>query len=137
MYSLRGKSNPLLEHITIYPETLNDFYCSTAVKLTSFLVPTSNPMDYLNNVNMPNSFHIEDTNLLELKEISPEVEKKNSTGIDKISVKILNKLPDSALITLLMAINKSFAFGKFPPCLKTALAMPLFKGGNSEDPSNL
>lgn len=60
----------------------------------------------------------------------------NSTDIDEISIKILNNLPDSGLIIPVMAINKSFALGKFPPYLKPAFVIPLFKGGNSEDPSN-
>lgn len=134
--TIRGKSNSIPEQADIDPETLNNFYCTIAQKLTSSLAPTSDPIDYLSNLNISNNFHIKDTHLLEIKEILLEIKNKNATGIDEISVNILNNLPDSALNTLVMAINKSFALGKFPPSLKTAVVIPLCKGGDSEDPNN-
>lgn len=72
----------------------------------------------------------------ELKETISEIKNKTSSGIDDISVKIFENLPDCALIVLVQAINDSFITGVFPASLKRAIVIPLHKGGELDDPSN-
>lgn len=45
-------------------------------------------------------------------------------------------MEDSALKTLENLINFSFKSGIFPKCLKTAIVISLYKGGDENDPSN-
>ena len=59
-----------------------------------------------------------------------------SSGLDEISIKIFENLPDSALEVLVSIINESFETGLFPTFLKTSIAIPLYKGENLENPSN-
>lgn len=134
--NLRGNANSIPEQYMLNPNNLNDFYCTIAEKLTSTIGTQDNPMNYLKGINIPNTFLIEEINLFELKEVVQDIKNKNSSGIDEISPKILCNLPDTALHVLVNIINGYFAMGEFPSCLKTALVIPLFKGGELDDPSN-
>lgn len=71
-----------------------------------------------------------------MKDILCDIKNTNSSGIDDISVRIFKSLPDGALVALVSAINASFQTGIFPECLKTAVVMPLPKGGSLDDPAN-
>ena len=48
----------------------------------------------------------------------------------------MSKLPERLLHCLAEVINWSFASGTFPSTLKLAKVIPLYKGGDSDDPSN-
>ena len=45
-------------------------------------------------------------------------------------------MPEEALATLTDAINQSFIDGKFPSFLKLAIVVPLYKGGDDQDPAS-
>lgn len=55
---------------------------------------------------------------------------------DRLSLKVLLALPSKALHVLAEAIDLSFLKGCFPYCLKKAVGVPLFKGGNHNNPLN-
>ena len=133
---LRGKANVLQSNIEINPNILNNFYCTIGDKLSSNLNSKRDPMDYLAYINVPEIFVFESTNVAELKRTFIQIKNKNSSGYDGISVRIFDCLPESALQALAGAINQSFVVGEFPMCLKSAVVVPLFKGGDMIDPSN-
>ena len=72
----------------------------------------------------------------ELKSILKSLDPSKSTGIDGISLKMLNLASDVLLPSLLQMINISLHTGVFPDVLKEARVIPIHKGGPSEDPSN-
>lgn len=133
---LRGKNGHPAKNIEIELDELNTFYCTMADKLTSSLPSTINPLDYLREVYVPEAFQFLPISLDELELTLMAVKNKNSSGFDCISIRVLMNLPDSALSTLVNLINLSFTTGVFPKCLKTALIVPLHKGGDIGDPSN-
>ena len=58
---------------------------------------------------------------------------KKSTGVDKISAKILKACVSSVSGTISNVINTTYKFEKFPEGLKQAQVLPLFK---KKDPLN-
>ena len=120
----------------IDPEYLNRFYCDLASNLTKNLTSSSDPLSYLGNFSISSSFCFFDTDKHEIKEVIREIKNKKSSGDDEVSAEVLLRLPDGVLDALSTAINESWAQGVFPACLKSALVIPLFKGGDSKVPSN-
>lgn len=121
---------------TINSNDLNNYYCSIADKLTENIIPLNDPLSYMMEINNNQVLHLYNTNIVELKGIIKDIKNKNSSGIDEISIKIFENLPEPALDVLVCLINKSFQSGVFPSFLKTSLVIPLYKGGDAENPSN-
>jgi hypothetical protein len=72
----------------------------------------------------------------EITKIIKSLKPNGSHGYDAILVKFL-KLRSPFIISPLTYIgNKMLAFGIFPDRLKYSEIMPLFKGGDSKNPSN-
>ena len=134
--NLRGKPNSRVKEVRVDSNILNTFYCSMAEQLTSTLQPQCDPLIYLQDVSVADSFYFRHTNIDELKEIFRDIKNKNSSGIDDISVRIFEVLPECALNVLVKAINISFDQGSFPDILKTSIVTPLFKGGDLDNPAD-
>ena len=49
---------------------------------------------------------------------------------------MIENIPDSTVNILVHLINQSFESGIFPSCLKTAIVIPLYKGGSTDELSN-
>jgi hypothetical protein len=60
----------------------------------------------------------------------------NSTDVFEMSSHILKNIIDIIHIPLCDLINISMASGIFPSILKDSIVVPIYKSGNSEDPSN-
>lgn len=134
---LRGKTNQLVSvQPNVTPNDFNNYYCSIAAKLTENITPQQNPIDYLNNFNIIENFTLTPVTISELKETIKEIKNKLSSGIDDMSVKVFEILPDCTLAVLVTAINESFSTGVFPAELKKAIVIPLHKGGEADDPTN-
>ena len=58
-----------------------------------------------------------------------KLKSKNSTGLDKISSKLLKCIVNSIMSPLCHVFNLSFKSGYIPECLKTALVKPVYKKG--------
>lgn len=132
---LRGQGS-LRNSVNLDPNVLNNYYCSMAAKITSTISCQTDPLDFLADIHIPQTFYLYPTDLTELKEIFSQIKNGNSAGYDDISIKILENLPESALCALVEAINGSFETGEFPSCLGLAIVVPLHKGGETDDPSN-
>lgn len=55
---------------------------------------------------------------------------------DGISIRVLEGLPDNAILTLFDVINMSFLTASFPSSFKEAKILPLLKGGDRSSLSN-
>lgn len=132
---LRGKDHCSTK-TNINPNDLNNYYCSIADKLTENIIPPNDPLSYMKDINNNQTLCLYDTNIVELKEVIKEIKNKNASGIDEMSIKIFENLPDVTLNVLVYLINKSFQMGIFPSFLKISLVIPLHKGGDVDDPSN-
>lgn len=133
--SIRGSNVKTACETEIDSDTFNNFYCSVAENLTSGVSSDVDPMSYLRNVSVPNSFGLFHTDVGEIKIVFKQIKNKSSSGIDNLSLKIFTNLPDCVLEFLARFINFSFDAGTFPESLKTAVVRPIFKGGSTDDPS--
>lgn len=128
---------PKPSNISIDTNTLNNFYCSVADNLTRDLHPTADPLSYLSNVNTPETYDFfPATSPQEVEASMHAMKNKSAATDDGISLNILRNLPNSAIVVLSKAINRSFETGCFPACFKIAKVIPLYKGGDHTDPSN-
>lgn len=133
---LTGRSNSSHTATDMSPNTLNQFYCTIAEKLTKFSLPHLDPLSYLSNISVHDSFFFLPTNPQELRETLEFIKNKNSAGEDGLTLKVLLDLPEAALTVLSNSINQSFENGLFPNSLKSAKVIPIFKGGDHNCPSN-
>lgn len=133
---LRGRNNVSVTPSNLDPNDLNSFYCNIATELSARVSQRGDPSTYLNHLAVSESFFFAPTNAEELKHLFRAIKNKGASGWDGISLKIFLALPDVALQALAEAISISFVSGVFPSCLKRAVIIPLFKGGEPDDPSH-
>lgn len=118
------------------PDCLNKFYCTIAESLSSKILPSVDPLSYLSDISIGNSFYFLPVDLVELKTTLLSIKNKDSCGIDCLSAKVFLNMPESVLSVLVEAINLSWQNGVFSTVLKTAKVIPLHKGGDLDNPSN-
>lgn len=72
----------------------------------------------------------------ELKDIISNISNTSSVGNDNISLKYLKDSSDIIFEYILVIVNTSITTGVFPSQWKEAVVKPLYKGGDSDLPSN-
>lgn len=133
---LNGKNSSMPTDSDLSCDRINEFYCSIADSLNSKITSNCDFNQYLYNISVAESFFLEPTDIYEIKDIFRDIHNKNASGWDGQSVKIFLRLPNNALMTLADCINHSFENGTFPLPLKLATVIPLYKGGDFNNPSN-
>ena len=133
---LRNKASSS-SNISTSPENLNDYFVNVAKNLTNTICPPHDPLSYLSNDNVNlHSFFFSPVVLEELRSTINTIKNKSSSGTDGLTLKMFSNLPESTLNHLTTLINMSFQNGIFPKCLKTAIIIPLHKGGDKDEASN-
>jgi hypothetical protein len=80
--------------------------------------------------NIYSKFHLEKTNTEEIDNIIKSLTKKNSSGYDNLSTKLLKSLDKNINILLALIVNQSITQGIFPDKLKLAIVSPIYKEQN-------
>ena len=106
---------------------LNNYFANIAEEITSNITSTENPLKLISQNN--HTFYLFPTDLNEIKTIIKTLRNPNSSGVDEISLKLITNCPNSVLNCIVDLVNESFAKGIFPENLKTAIVIPLYKGG--------
>jgi len=133
---IRGKAGKSTTETSLLPCELNSFYCSVAENISKSLPRNLNFNYFFRHIGECESFYFTPITIHEIRQIFSDIKSNKASGWDGISVRLFLKLPDSALEVMADAINLSFQTGIFPGCLKRANIIPLFKGGDSNNPSN-
>ena len=113
----------------------NHFSKNIEIKLESHFPNISNTCTTTNCNNM-NTIFFNPVTVQEVKDAILELANKKSTGIDEVPVKLIKECVDEFAACLALIINKSVELGVFPQKLKTALIIPVFKKGDSNDIKN-
>lgn len=116
-------------------EVFNSFFSTIGNNLANKL-PNSN-FDFLNPVKqVSNSIFLRPTSANEVRILINELDSNKSRGHDNIPADLLkaNMAPFSEIITKLF--NKIITTGSYPDVLKIAKITPVFKSGDTLDPSN-
>ena len=108
-----------------------------AKDLVNTIIPSRDPLSYLSkaNVNLHN-FFFTPVSLADLRSTIGDIRNKSSSGTDGLTLRMFSNLPECTLHHLTTLINLSFQNGVFPNCLKTAIIVPLHKGGDRSQASN-
>ena len=133
---LRGSDLSHSNIPNITPDNLNNYYCTIAENLTNKLIQVRDPLSYLKDITVQQSFFFSPTDYNEILQIISSIKNKASHGEDNVSAKIFLSLPEVALRALSEAINHLWVCGLYPSSLKNATVIPLHKGGTWEDPGN-
>ena len=132
-YYKTGQATPQSK---VDPNVANNYYCTIGTKLTGKIGPHNDPLDYLRDTVAPGSFYLFSTDIIEQKDIISDIKYKKSSGIDNLSVRMIENIPGSTLNILVHLVNQLFESGIFPSCLKTAIVIPLYKEGSTDELSN-
>jgi hypothetical protein len=82
------------------------------------------------------NFDLTPTNTEEVLSTIKSLKVTAATGCDGISSRLLKTFSNQLAPILCKFINSSFQNGHFPNCLKKAIVSPIYKSGNSSNPSN-
>ena len=114
-------------------QVLNEYFTGIGPSLSA-KIKSPNLLDKVErNIN---SMVISPTNADEISKLITKMKSKNSTGNDEISNKILKLCSPIIDPYLAEAINYAIENRHFPDCLKIAKVIPVFKKGQTDDPSN-
>ena len=99
--------------------------------------PSEETLDPLDYVNCSESYLAEFnlTNELEVFELIQNLKNNKACGYDLISNKILKSTCKTIVPFITCLFNNCITNGFFPDCFKIAQVVPLFKGGDSENPT--
>ena len=117
--------------------TFNHHYVEIGPKLANSIVdmPGSH-LDYLHNLNYPNSFYLEPCTPTEINNIIKDLKPKTSCGYDDISPKIISKSSPEIAMPLCHIANLSMQHGSFPSLMKLAKVIPIYKKGDKNNVIN-
>lgn len=116
---------------------LNHYFCSIADTLTRDLHCDTDPLSYLEHVNVSGIIDsFQPTSPYEIRKTIRTMKNKTASTDDGISLRVLEGLPHNAILTLSDVINMSFLTASFPSSFKEAKILPLHKGGDRSSLSN-
>ena len=117
-------------------DELNSYYVRVAENLEGGLnrEESPSPLNYLDD-SITSSFFMHPMSLGECVKLITNL-RQTRTQIDCIPVYLLKKIAYYIAPILCKIINQSFSTGKFPKSLKLSQITPIFKNGNTLDPSN-
>lgn len=132
-FELLTNNGDLLTNPEEIANTFNSFFTSVSRELVndpaainhSFLVPSS-----------CSSIFLHSTNEEEVLEIIMSLKNSNSAGSDCVSSRVLKEVGEYLVRPLSDLVNASFAEGRFPKALKSAVVNPLYKKGSVFDTNN-
>ena len=113
----------------IISEKFNDFFVNIGNKVEDKIPhPKSSFMTYLKN-RVGNSMFITPVDDIEVFNMLKKIDKNKSSGPNSIPTNLLQEHAAAFTLPLKLALNQSFAEGKFPDLLKIAKVCPVFKKG--------
>ena len=119
-------------------EGFNEFFLSIGAILAKPFNKGKNDKNfkkYLKN-KPPSTFHFRDINIHDLLKVSKELKSKDSTGDDGISTRLLKDLIPAIPHVIIDLINSSLRTGYFPPQLKIAKVIQVYKSGPKDEFTN-
>lgn len=133
---LRGKTGGVPDLSSLKANELNTYYCSIASTLSSLTPQLGDFQEYMSHIEVAETCFLFPTDTQELLGIFSSMKNQSSSGWDDLSLRVIRTLPTKAVGILAEAINVSFSAGVFPDSLKTAVILPLHKGGDRVNPAN-
>ena len=93
-----------------------------------------NPLDYI-SIEMNSSVTLEDINITDVSKLIQNLDCKKACGYDLTSDRILKSCCATISSYIIDLFNMCIKDGVFPDIFKLAHVVPLFKGGDKNDPN--
>lgn len=106
----------------------NQYFINIGPALATEIIPPENKTfkDYLNDTTCPN-FEFSCVNEKTVVNAINDLKPKSSSGVDKLSNKLLKVIKDEICKPLTIIVNQCFSTGIFPDALKVARVLPIYK----------
>ena len=136
--SLKDSYTVKLDEPELIADYFNCFFSTVGERTSGSINTTSlkNPLDYLNEINISQSFFISPTTVNEVILTALHIKSKSSTGHDNFSNVLIKKIIYHIAIPLTHIFNSSFVTGIFPDIYKIAKIIPVYKSGDKTSASN-
>lgn len=133
---IKNKQNEIISSPTEVANILNDFFLNI-VKVDNLVdrEKINKQLSVYQTKNV-NSIFLYPVNENEISQVGATLKNKYSYGIDGIPPIIFKKVLIALTPVLEILINESFRLGIFPTCLKYSEIVPIFKEGDTLNPSN-
>ena len=120
----------IANRLNVHFSTIGESMAKKFVNLSNF----RDPIDYL-SVEVDKSIYLSYTDAKEVIKLIRKLDNKKACGFDRISNKILKSSCNIVVPFIVNLFNMCIRDGIFPDSFKKAQVIPLFKGGDKEDPS--
>ena len=94
------------------------------------------PLSFIKKERNTHSMLLFPTDEFEIEKLITNLDNKKSCGYDLLSNKILKATKSTILPYIVSLFNKCMLNGVFPDAYKIAQVIPLFKGGDQENPNS-
>ena len=130
-------NNIIIRDQTTMANEFNKYFTGVGMNLASSIVCPINSSykDYLSTP-ITKVFAFSPVTSETIKDIINRLKNKSTSGIDKLSNKLLKLIKDDLVEPLKIVINQSLKTGIFPDGLKVAKVIPIFKSGDNKLCSN-
>ena len=127
-----------LEDNTQIVEFFNSYFASVGERTATLIEENVNtdPLDYLNDVNIDHSFFLSPTDANEVITTALNIKSKQSTGFDGISNSLIKQIIYHIAEPLAHIFNLSFNSGICPDIHKIAKIIPILISGDKTNPVN-
>lgn len=121
----------------IEPNKLNRAFVGVADRVAEQLPQSKvNPLQFLNFPETFGLFNFKEISFNNVRDIIGSLKNSNSRDVYGLNVTLLRTITDVVLIPLTKLINQCIGEGVFPDPLKIASVLPIYKGGDRDDPLN-
>ncbi|XP_030762137.1 uncharacterized protein LOC115886949, partial [Sitophilus oryzae] len=126
--------NQTITDVKNISEQFNNFFSTVASSLASKINKCKLNTETETVCNK--SFQLQDTNFLEVLKTIESLDPKKAPGHDDIDTKTVKACSFELSSILCKLLNQSFNGGEVPAGMKLARVLPLFKGGDIQNPNN-
>lgn len=117
-------------------DEMNDYFCNVGSNIGSKIQPPAvTHSHYLHN-SVNSSFYYDEIIPTEISNVIANLKKKKSSGFDFFNAALLVDVSDCISSPLAYIFNLSITRGIVPKNLKIAKVIPIFKKGDTDQPSN-
>ncbi|MEL6989783.1 MAG: hypothetical protein AAGK97_18390, partial [Bacteroidota bacterium] len=113
-------------------ESMNNYFINIGVQVSSAIPDTGARVRAKSN---DSSMYLFPVTAAEVHRLILNLKSKSSSGFDGIPNNVVKVLDSKIVQCFTTIINNSFSSGVFPDLMKLSKVVPLFKGGNTLDPS--
>lgn len=134
--TMKNETNEVIEDERAIANIFANYFTDIGKKMAMKIEKKINKNDRAKMKTMKKSFYLNETDPDEIFETIMTLENKKAPGYDGITNELMRYIGNDICHPMVYIINKCFATGIFPKCLKVSIIQPIFKSGDENEISN-